>query len=203
MKSLPAVLAAVAVICSLAGCRKEQKLDVAGGLDPAKMPTMKSEKVATLISDSGITQYKIVTPLWLVYEEVDTPYWHFPKGLYLKKFDRNFNVIATVACDSAKYFKMQKLWKLDGNVELTKAPKDLFQTQQLFWNEREHRIYSDRFIHIETPTHVLEGSGFWSDERLERYRVIQPTGIFPVNNPAASGSGPAPSAPAQAMNPGL
>lgn len=199
MKSVPAIFVLMLLVCCL-GCRKEQKVDVAAGLNPEVMPTMKSENVSTLISDSGITQYKIVTPLWLVYEEVDTPYWHFPKGLYLRKFDRNFNVIATVACDSARYYKVQKLWKLDGNVELTKAPRDLFQTQQLFWNERMHRIYSDKFIHIETPQHVLEGNGFWSDEKLERYRVIQPTGIFPVSSQSPGVPG-APGAPASVSQP--
>lgn len=178
----------ILIFCVLAmpvffmACHEDKKLDVASGLDPMKMPTMKSINISTLISDSGVTQYKIVSPLWLVYEEVDSPYWHFPKGLYLRKFDRNFNVIATVACDSAKYFKSSKLWRLDGNVELTKAPKDLFQTQQLFWDERNHRIYSDKFIHIETPTHVLEGYGFWSNERLTEYRIIRPSGIFPIES---------------------
>ena len=188
MHKLPVVIVIALSVLFIAACREENRLDVAAGIKPGKMPTMRSVNVSTLISDSGITQYKIVSPLWLVYEEVDTPFWSFPKGLYLRKYDRNFNVIATVACDSARYFKSQKLWRLDGNVELTKAPKDLFQTQQLFWDERAHRIYSDKFIHIETPTHVLEGTGFWSDERLNQYRVIRPTGIFPVNAQTASGS---------------
>lgn len=187
MRKLPGIFIFFLLLSLVWGCREEKKLDVVGGLDPRRMPTMRSENVATLISDSGITQYKIVSPLWLVYNEVDTPFWHFPKGLYLRKFDRNFNVIATVACDTAIYYSDLKLWKLDGNVELTKAPKDLFQTSQLFWDEKKHLIYSSRFIHIETPTHVLEGNGFWSDEKLNSYRIIDPTGIFPVNSGTGSG----------------
>ena len=65
-----------------------------------------------------------------------------------------FRVIATVAADSARYFKNMRLWRLDGNVELTKAPKDLFLTQQLFGTNARQEIYSDSFIHIETTTHV-------------------------------------------------
>ena len=173
-------LAMSAVIC-LSGCKDEGKLGIASRIDPKKMPSMSTVNVSTLISDSGITQYKIVSPLWNVYDEVDTPYWSFPKGIYLQKFDRKFNVIASVAADSAKYFRMLNLWKLDGDVELTKEPGELFLTQQLFWDQRRNRLYSDSFIHIETPDRMLEGHGFESNDRLTKYSIRRPTGIFPVS----------------------
>lgn len=164
------------------GCREEKKIDVASKINPRVMATMTTKNVATFISDSGVVQYKIVAPLWQVFEETDTPYWIFPQGLYLQKYDPYFHVIATVAADSARFFSNQKIWRLDGHVEMTKAPKDLFQTSQLFWDQRRGKIYSDSFIHIETETHVLEGLGFESDERLTSYRIIKPQGIFPVNS---------------------
>lgn len=176
---------AVALVLStalvLSGCKEDGKLGVASRIDPKKMPSMSTVNVSTLISDSGITQYKIVSPLWNVYDEVDTPYWNFPKGIYLQKFDRDFNVIASVAADSAKFFRMQNLWKLDGNVELKKEPGELFLTQQLFWDQRRNRLYSDSFIHIETPDRMLEGLGFESNDRLTKYSIRRPTGIFPVS----------------------
>lgn len=170
-------------------CRQEKKVGV-GNINPRNMPTMRTVNVSTLISDSGVTQYKIVSPLWLVYDNVDTPYWLFPKGLYLQKYDRMFNVIATIACDSAKYFKREKLWRLDGRVEITRVPKDLFQTEQLFWNERTHMLYTDSFIHIENLTHMIEGKGFRSNDALSDYRIVTPTGIFPVqtNGDGAAGA---------------
>lgn len=171
----------VALCMLIAGCKDDGKLGVASRIDPSRMPTMSTVNVATLISDSGVTQYKIVSPLWNVYDEVDTPYWSFPKGIYLQKFDRKFNVIASVAADSAKFFRLLNLWKLDGNVELKKEPGELFLTQQLFWDQRRNRLYSDSFIHIETPDRMLEGHGFESNDRLTKYSIRRPTGIFPVD----------------------
>ncbi len=173
-------LAFMLMLIAGAGCREEKKVDVASSLSMKGMPTMKTVNISTLISDSGITQYKIVSPLWEVFDEVDTPYWRFPKGLYLQKFDRQFHVIASVAADSARYLKFERLWRLDGNVELRRMPGTLFQTQQLFWDERAHRLYSDSFIHVETPTHVIEGHGFVSNDQLTDYRIIHPEGIFPI-----------------------
>lgn len=169
-------------------CRKEAKISVADKINPKRMPTMTTKKVATFISDSGIVQYKIVSPVWYVYDAVDTPFWNFPEGIYLRKYDRSFRVISSVAADSARYFKHDKIWRLDGHVELKNVPKELFMTSQLFWNERRGELYSDSFIHIETPTHVIEGYGFVSNDRLTSYRIIKPTGIFPVDPEYRNGS---------------
>lgn len=179
LRHLPVALMLALIL--LSACREGKKVDVAAGLNPAKMPTMTTKNVATFISDSGVIQYKIVAPLWLVYDQRDTPYWSFPKGLYLQKFDRNYKQIAFIAADSARYFSDMRLWRLDGNVELHRQPKDLFLTQQLFWDERDHKIYSDSFIHIETPTQMLEGYGFVSNDRVTNYRILKPKGMFPFN----------------------
>lgn len=164
------------------GCREERKLDVASKINPRNMPTMATRNISTLISDSGIVQYKIVAPLWRVYDEVDTPYWDFPQGLYLQKYDAMFHVVATVAADSAIFLKDKKLWRLSGHVEMTKAPKDIFFSERLYWDQRQGRIYSDTFMHIETATHVLEGMGFESNDRLTAYRILKPQGIFPIHS---------------------
>lgn len=202
MKSAVVMIAAMFLFIA-AACRDDKVVNVAAKINPAKMPTMTTKNVATLISDSGVVQYKIVSPIWKVYEEVDTPYWSFPEGLYLQKYDPYFQVIATVAADSARFFSKLKIWRLDGHVEMTKAPNDLFQTSQLFWDQNRKKIYSDSFIHIETATHVLEGIGFESNDRLTSYRVVKPQGIFPINNSDfAPGSGPQMQQPPQSMVPG-
>lgn len=162
-------------------CREENKVDISHSLDSSVMPSMSTRNIATLISDSGITQYKIISPLWNIYDEVDTPYWSFPEGLYLQKYDKDYNVIATVAADSAKFFKNERLWRLEGEVEMTKFPNELFMSPRVFWDQRKQQLYSDTFIHIENATHVIEGTGFESDESLSTYRILHPNGIFPIN----------------------
>lgn len=180
IRLLPIVLVATVV---MAGCREETKVSVASSLDPAVLPTMSTRNISTLISDSGVTQYRIVAPLWQVYEEAEEPYWLFPEGLYLRKYDRKFNVTATVAADSARYLKDRKLWKLEGHVEITKKPRDLFLSERVFWDQAKGTVYSDTFMHIENENHVLEGTGFVSNENFTVYRVTNPTGIFPARNP--------------------
>ena len=58
-------------------------------------------------------------------------------------------------------------------MEMRNAPRDLFLSQRLFWDQRRHEIYSDTFVHIENADHVLEGTGFVSNEQLTVYRVLR------------------------------
>lgn len=58
--------------------------------DPHKVPSLSSFDVTTLISDSGITRYRIKAKEWLMFENAKEPYWLFPQGIYVEKFDENF-----------------------------------------------------------------------------------------------------------------
>ena len=145
------------------------------------IPTMLTRDVKTIISDSGMAKYRITAKLWLVYDEVKVPVWKFPHGLYLEKFDRKFKIEAHVKCDSSTFFQETKLWRLDGNVEIKNVAKDEFLTEQLFWSQSQHKIYSDSFIHIVKSDRVIEGYGFESNEQMTQYNIKKVSGIFPVD----------------------
>lgn len=172
-----------------AGCKDEVKVNIASRLDASRMPTMATRNISTLISDSGVTQYRIVAPLWEVYDNIDRPYWRFPEGIYLRKFDRKLKVIATIAADSATYFKDKNLWRLDGRVEVIKQPDELFQSNQVFWDQNKGIVYSDSFIHIENSTHVMEGYGFSAQQDFSGYSIRRPLGIFPADRENLKGEG--------------
>ncbi|MDE7237318.1 MAG: LPS export ABC transporter periplasmic protein LptC, partial [Paramuribaculum sp.] len=162
-------------------CKDDSSLDTADVDTSVVIPTMLTRDVETLISDSGVTRYRIVTPIWYVYDEVEEPYWRFPEGLNLDKYDNFFRTEATVRADSAIYLKRKQTWQLDGNVSISNVMNEKFLTQQLFWDQRTHKLYSDSFIHIERTDRVLEGYGFESNEQLTRYTIKKVSGIFPAS----------------------
>ena len=184
MRLLPAaaLMAAAAMSTTVTtSCKDDSSLDTADGDTSVVIPTMLTRDVETLISDSGVTRYRIVTPIWYVYDEVEEPYWRFPEGLNLDKYDNFFRTAATVRADSAIYLKRKQTWQLDGNVSISNVMNEKFLTQQLFWDQRTHKLYSDSFIHIERTDRVLEGYGFESNEQLTRYTIKKVSGIFPAS----------------------
>ena len=143
---------------------------------------MRTIDVSTLISDSGVTKYRITAKDWMVYDRAKRPYWYFPEKLYLEKFDSLYNTEASIAADTAYYYKNEKLWHLIGNVKVRNVDDERFDTEELFWDQRKQSIYSDKFIHIEQKDLIIEGVGFDSNESMTKYSIRNTSGIIPVKD---------------------
>lgn len=199
MRTLPAMAVGVMLCLMLWACGEKEKETLKGNFNPETFPTMTTTNVSTLISDSGVLRYKIESPIWLIYDQAKEPYWNFPKGLHLEKYNDMFRIEAEVRCDSARFFKDKQLWRLDGYVEVTNIAGEKFLTPQLFWDQRKQKLYSDSFIHIERQGRIIEGYGFESNERMSKYEVRKVMGMFPAQDfkpgagaPDSTGAGPRP-----------
>lgn len=169
----------------LSSCEKKVKNEVVKGFtDPQTVPSLRSLDVTTLISDSGITRYRIKAKEWLMFENAKEPYWLFPKGIYVEKFDENFHVDAFIMGDTAIFYKYKQLWELKGDVKMANLQDEKFFTELLFWDQRKREIYSDSAIHIEKVDRIIEGIGFVSNEPMTQYTIRKTTGIFPMKSPA-------------------
>lgn len=159
------------------------------------LPVMDTRGVTTLVSDSGITRYRINTEEWLVFDRKDPPYWAFEKGIYLEKFDTLFQVEASIKSDTAYYYNKEELWKLVGNVDIKNLKGERFNTELLYWDQRKQRVYSDRFIRIEQPDRIITGRGFDSNQQMTIYTIHKPEGIFYLDEEATA----PPAAPADSL----
>jgi len=150
------------------------------------LPIMDTRGVTTLISDSGITRYRINTEEWQIYDRKSPSYWSFQKGIYLEKFDSVFNVEASIKADTAYYYDKKRLWELLGHVVIKNLKGETFNTEQLYWDQNKQKVYSDRFIRIEQPDKIITGRGFESNQQMTIYTIRKPEGIFYVNDESLS-----------------
>jgi len=167
----------------LFSCFREKNEMIDVFFDPQTYSTIIKTNVETYISDSGITRYKIIAATWLIFGKASEPYWHFPDGVFLEKFDSLFNVEASVQADVAYYYQRRKLWQLDGNVDITNREGLRFQTEQFFWSEQEQEFpfFSDSLVTItEQPDIRQKSIGFRGNRDLTYYEFPQPSGDFEV-----------------------
>lgn len=144
------------------------------------LPILKSRGVSTLISDSGIIRYKIIAEEWYIYDRRNPSFWAFEKGLFLEQFDEEYHVKAFVNADTAFYYDKQELWELRGRVLVKNLKGETFKTSLLYWDQRKHELYSDRYMEIKGETQELSGYDFRSDERMTRYSIHSSKGAFPM-----------------------
>lgn len=174
-------MGAVLLILAATSCGDEMNSMVDHATNPEEVPTMLSRDVSTIISDNGHTRYRITTPLWAMYEECKQPHWVFPKGIKAEEMDINYVTTTTIQCDSAYYDQSKQLWDLNGHVTIKTDKNDIIMTDQLFWNQVEHKLYSDAFIHVEKQGRVIEGKGYESNEQFSTYTLRDVQAIFPID----------------------
>lgn len=178
------VIASGLVLLALAfsACHKEEAEQSPYSVERQLMPVLATDTVSTLISDSGITRYRIEAVEWLIYDKTEPPFQEFPKGIYLEQFDQNLNVQASLQADYAYYNETMQIWILRGNVHALNLKGEQFDTPELIWNQTEHRVWSDSAIHITRETSIIEGVGFESNEEMSKYTILNPTGVFPIRD---------------------
>lgn len=201
MHKILSLLLALLVGCLIAACQKGEATDTVEGtqedadtVQPV-IPEMVTTDVSMLVSDSGVIRYHALSPIWYRYNMgVKDPYWHFPDGIELRQLDNDMNPAGSLRADTAYHFERRELWHLIGNVHIENIRGERFDTQELYWDMRQHTVYSDSFIHIERHSDILEGYGFTSDQSFTKYEVRQTTGIFQMRatGEAADFEGPAP-----------
>lgn len=192
LRAMHAVLCA-AFVLFIAGCNDAKEHIAPEIKDSDSASTMISYGVNTLISDSGVMKYRIVAEQWEVNEVKNPPRWTFEKGIFFQQFDSVFHIAATISADTAWFYNMQQLWELRGRVTLRTVTGTVFTSEELFWDQRKHELYSNKYSRLFTPERQLEGTEFRSDEYMTNYYVKNSIGAFPTGDVMEDEPAPPPS----------
>ena len=115
-----------------------------------------------------------------MFDKADTPYWEFPDGIYLEKFNIDLEADATIKADYAHYNEPNQLWQLRGNVKALNLEGETFETPLLYWDQKTESVYSDSLIVITRENSIIKGVGFRSNQSMTKYTILRPTGVFPI-----------------------
>lgn len=142
---------------------------------------MKTYNVTTLVSDSGITRFRVNTPEWLVFDKKAKPTWEFPSGIHLEQFDENLEVHSEVSAKKAIYYTELEQWILSDSVYAINVEGEKFESEILYVYQKEDRIFTDKFVKITQEDKIITGIGMESNQRLTKYKVLKPQGIIPLD----------------------
>ncbi|NDV96006.1 LPS export ABC transporter periplasmic protein LptC [Dysgonomonas sp. 521] len=162
------------VMLFFVSCKEESKNAIDLDYDPEKVPSLNTDSVTMLVSDSGIIRYKMISQTWLIFDRAKDPHWLFPDGFYFEQLDTTFNVIATVKADTAWNYTNKKLWKLRGHVFIHNKVGETFSSNELFWDERQQKVYSKEYVEVVRPDKMtLRGAGgFEANQQMTEYKFL-------------------------------
>lgn len=143
------------------------------------------EHLSIVNSQNGRRSYHFTTPLMEGYAQAREPYREFRKGVKITTYqdDSLSTVDAVLTANYAIYYEKRELWEAKGDVVVEKSDGKTLYTQQLFWNARTRKIYSnvDSKIVQSSGTDVFIGEGFESDEEFKDWRFRRMKGRMEVD----------------------
>ena len=168
----------IAFLVFVASCEQPREHTAPAIHERDSVSMMTTYGVNTLISDSGVIKYRIVTERWDVNTIKQPSRWTFERGIFLEQFDDKFHIEGYIYADTAWYYDQVKLWELRGRVRIRNINGLVFRSEELFWDGIKHEFYSHKYSRVVTPERELEGTYFRSDEHMRHYEVTNSTGSF-------------------------
>ncbi len=158
--------ATILLVALLFSCGNDLK-EVQDFLADKNLPIGVAENVNLIHTDSGKVKNKFLTTLLHDYNNREKhPYQEFPKGVKIITFDKKGDS-TTLLADYAIVYSKTGISEAKGNVKIVnhKEKSKLF-TEQLFWDQTTHYIYTEKPFRLITKADTINGKGFESNENL-------------------------------------
>lgn len=131
---------------------------------------MRSDTLTMSESENGRLKYKMETPLMERYELAREPYSEYRQGLYMENYkDSSMVIQSTIRANYAIYYEKRDEWMATGNVIATGEDGRTLYTEQLFYNVKTGRVYSNVESTVVQGNDMFIGEGFESDDKFEEW----------------------------------
>jgi len=85
---------------------------------------------------------------------------------------------STLMANDASIDEDTKIMLAQNNVVLTSSDDKKLETEELIWDEKQDKIYTDRKVKITTGKEIIYGEGFTSNSDFSQYSITKIHGTF-------------------------
>jgi LPS export ABC transporter protein LptC len=144
-----------------------------------KGPLQEIDHVEFYNSEDEKITLKLTGDLFYEYANGDQ---EFPKGVYIEMYDEFGKLKNTLRANYARYIKEKQHYVAQGKVELKNVLNNQqLNTEELFWNPKTKKIYTDKFVTIRDQGDVIYGTGLDAMQDLSDYAINDIEGDLEMN----------------------
>lgn len=181
MKHIKKSIAALAAVLFLFSCTNDPK-EVKKVTARDDLPLEIQENLELEYSDSSYIRLRLNAPLAEHFPQLEEPIRKFPKGIDVKFFDRFGNENSRMRADHAVEYVNDDLWHATGNVVVVNKKGEQLNTEELYWDQNNEKIYSEVFVKMTTDKEVIMGEGFEADQNFDNYVINKVTGQIAIED---------------------
>jgi len=174
-------IATISLVAFFFSCGNELK-EVQDFLADKNLPVGVAKNVNLIHTDSGAVETRLITPLLNDFSNREMhPYQEFPEGIQITTFDKNKDSV-TLTANYCRSFSKTGISEIKDNVVVVNhKDQSKLYTEQLFWDQNTHYIYTEKAFKLITKTDTIKGKGFESKEDLSKVTMKDISGAIYVN----------------------
>lgn len=157
----------------------ENSLDKIRDLQRTRLSVDEVKNVTSYLSQGGRMKAKLTAPLMLRYFD-SVPRVEFPNSLHVDFYNDSMQIESYLDAKKAWYYEQQSRIVLTDSVVVIRIDGDTLKTNELYWDQNLHKLYTTKDVEIRQKTKTIFGKGFESDEQLKNGRIDSITGILLV-----------------------
>ena len=159
------------------GC--ENDIEVIRKMQQNQLTVDEVKEVTSYLSTGGRLKAKLTAPFMLRYYD-SVPRVEFPNKLHVDFYNDSMQIESYLDAKHAFYYEQQSRVILTDSVVVIRINGDTLKTNELFWEQNLHKLFTNSDVEIRQKTKTIYGKGFESDEQLKNFRIDSITGILLV-----------------------
>ena len=161
------------------------KLGEAEALDLSETPVQTVRDMFIVQTENSGLQMRAEAPLMEKYERGDTlSYELFPEGFNVFGYTDEGLLETRITSDNARHLKYKdgrETWEAFGNVVVQNLIKqETMETDTLYWDQKEEKIYTHRYVKMYSPQGFMQGYGMESDQRARDSKLFNPFNSYGI-----------------------
>ena len=146
--------------------------DILEAIDYKTYPSQSAENIEVVRTDSGKVVLKIFAKRYESYSHLEeNPYDEYPKGIKLVTYSNYPEVSSSLVCNYAKHEIDIDKWEARDDVIVVNIDGDSLRTEQMYWDTKTQKIYSDKAVNIKTSTEIIYGTGFTAKQDFTGWKI--------------------------------
>ncbi len=164
-------IATMLIVAMFVSCGNDIR-EVQDFLAEKNLPIGVASNVNLVHTDSGRVRTRLISPIMHDFSNrKEHPYTLFPNGVKIISLDQAGDSVILTADYLVTYSKTS-ISEVRGNVLVDNPVQRMkLMTSQLFWDSKEHYIYTEKDFTLITRYDTINGKGFESNEDLSKVNM--------------------------------
>jgi LPS export ABC transporter protein LptC len=156
---------------ALWACDEDKSLEK---VKPYQGAMIESQQIETLYSDSAKLKMRIKAPKQ---QQLQNGNLIYPETIEVFFYNEKKQESSKLTALKGFYDKEKNLYTATGKVVVRDLLENkTLKTEVLHWSPNEKRIFTDKFVVIESGENVVKGEGFTANQDFQYYKILKPTG---------------------------